>query len=496
MTVPLSVPEIRDTIPVSGSVDVVVGGGGPAGIAAATSAARAGAKVLLVEEQGFLGGTGTAAMVTAWNNWERPGAPEMAGIYQELLERLGKIEGGIIGSRDGERQCFYDVEALKYVLDEMTADAGVKVLFHTMIAGAVVDHDRVSGVIVQNKSGRHAILGQVIVDATGDGDIAFSAGVPCTKGREPDQLMQPGTLLMKLGNVDLDRLEAYLVDHPREVLLQTELKQTYDGDIHTVTQMTFGKLPGPFRGRVYWGFPSIVRKAKSEGFPLFTDYVMFHCTPRPDEIVVNMVRVNGVDGTNAESISAAEIEGRRRAQRLVEFFRRYVPGCEECYLMQIAPRIGIRESRRIVGEHVLSQEEVEGGTLFPDTIATAYSTCIDVHDPSGKGFTVLRALEHPVHIPYRCLIPLQKDGLIVAGRCISASHVAIGSIRSQHKVMATGQAAGVAAALCAKHKVQPRGLSVELVQAELRRQGLNFGNEVGIAALPPLPRGRRGVAGT
>lgn len=474
MTAPSRIAEIRKEIPVSSNTDVVVGGGGPAGLAAAISAARAGAKVMLIEEHGFLGGTCTAGMVSSWNNWERPGAPEMEGVYQELIDRLKKSDG-IVGSRDGERQRFFDVEALKYVLDEMMDEVGVTVLFHTMITDAVVDHDRVIGVVAQNKSGRQVILGRVVVDATGDADIAFSAGVLCTKGREPDGLMQPATLKMKLGNVNLDRLETYLSEHPKEVFVQAHLKRTYEGVIEEVPQMKFGKLEGQFLGRVYIGFPSAVQKAKSEGFPLFTDYVHFHATPRPGEVMVNMVRVRGVDATGAESVSKAEVEGRKQVWVLVKFLKKYIPGFEDCYLIQTASHIGLRESRRIVGEHVLAQEEVEKGVLFPDTIATAYSTMLDVHDPSGKGFTIFRALDHPVHIPYRSLIPTQKDGLIVAGRCISATHVAISAVRSTHKVMAAGQAAGIAAALSVKHNVQPRALPVELVQAELRRQGVNFG---------------------
>lgn len=475
MKTPLTIPEIRREIPVSGSYDVIVAGGGPAGVGAAISAARAGVKVAILEQHGFMGGVCCAAMSSAWNNWDREGAPEVEGLYEELIDRLSAING-IVGSRDGKRQCFYDVEALKYILDTLMSETGAMPLLHTVVADAIVSQDRVTGVAIQNKSGRQAILGRVVVDATGDADVAFTAGVPCTKGREPDGLMQPASLIMKVGNVDVDGLEGYLKEHPSELLPGlAHLKNTYDGVIDNLPQMKFGKLDGPFLGRSYMGFPSAVRKAESEGLHLFTNYVIFHSTPRKDEVMVNMTRVTGVDASNGASVSKAEIEGRRQVRVIMEFLINYLPGFKECYLVQTAPHIGLRESRRIVGEHILTEEDCVKGIFFPDTIATAYSTCLDVFSPTGKGFTMFKALDHPVHIPYRSLVPKRMDGLLVAGRCLSATHVGFGAVRSQHKVMAAGQAAGIAAALSVKNNVQPRALNVELIQSELKRQGVNFG---------------------
>lgn len=468
--------EERFETPVRAVADVVVCGGGPGGLAAAISAARAGASVIVIERHSCLGGNCTAALVTSWNNLEREGAAEMEGVYQELIERLAAI-GGIAGTRDGVRQCFFDPEALKLVLDEMMAEAGVRVLFHTMIAKALVEDDRVVGVVIQSKSGREAVLGTVVVDATGDADVAFSAGVPCTAGREQDGKMQPATLKMRVVGVDEDELELFLKDNPKEVFVQAHLKESFDGQIREAPRMSFGPNKGEFKGRCYIGFPSLVARAKAEGMAMFTDYIHFHSMSRRGEMMVNMARVNGVDATDVESVSKAEAEGRREAHLLLKLLRKYVPGFANAYLAQTGEHIGIRESRRIIGEHVLTQEECEKGVLFPDTIATAYSTMLDVHDPAGGGFTVLRPLPHGVNVPYGSILPLKRDGLLVAGRCLSATHVAVGSVRSTHKCMAVGQAAGVAAALSVKHGVQPRRLRAEFVQAELRRQGVNFGAE-------------------
>lgn len=478
-----SIIEERAELPVRALSDVVVCGGGPAGVAAAVGAARAGASVTVIERHGCLGGNNTAAMVTSWNNLERTGAPEIEGFYQELVDRLRRI-GGIAGTKDGERQLFFDPEALKFVLDEVMEECKVRVLFHTMIAKAIVDTDRAIGVAIQSKSGREAVMGRIVIDSSGDADVAHSAGVPCMGGREEDGKMQPGTLKMKVGNVDTDKLEAYLAEHPKEVFVQAHLKQSFDGTINEVPRMVFGRNGGEFKGRCYIGFPGAVAQAKADGQPLFTDYVHFHSTSRPGEMMINMARISGVDGTNVESVSLAEAQGRKEAFLLTRFLRKYIPGFENCFLSQTAQIVGIRETRRIVGEHILQQDECEKGHLFADTVASAYSTMLDVHDPAGKGFSVLRPLPHAVHVPYRCLIPLKIDGMLVAGRCVSASHVAVGSVRSTHKCMATGQAAGVAAALAVKNALQPRNLPVELVQAELKRQGVNFGDVPN--APPPL----------
>jgi uncharacterized protein with NAD-binding domain and iron-sulfur cluster len=486
-TTPSTVIEDRAELPVRAFSDVVVCGGGPAGIAAAVGAARAGASVTIIERHGCLGGNNTAAMVTSWNNLEREGAPEIEGVYQELVDRLKRI-GGIAGTKDGVRQLFFDPEALKYVLDEVMEEAGVDVLFHTMIAKTIVENDRTIGVVIQSKSGREAVLGKVIIDSSGDADIAHSAGVPCAGGRDEDGKMQPGTLKMKVANVDTDKLEMYLAEHPKEVFVQAHLKQSFDGTIREAPRMTFGRSEGEFKGRCYIGFPTAVAKAKADGQPLFTDYAHFHSTSHPGEMMINMARVSGVDGTDVASVSKAEVQGRKEAFLLTQFLRKYIPGFENCYLAQTAQIIGIRETRRIIGEHILTQEECEQGFLFPDTVASAYSTMLDVHDPAGKGFTVLRPLPHAVHVPYRCMVPLKIDGLLVAGRCVSATHVAVGSVRSTHKCMAIGQAAGAAAALAVKHDLQPRKLPAELVQAELKRQGVNFGD------VPNEPRQERGYA--
>jgi hypothetical protein len=405
--------------------EVIVAGGGTAGIAAAVAAARNGVDTILIERYGFLGGTMTAGLVNPFMTFHAGGEQIIKGVFQEIIDRLKDLDG-----YDEETKAF-DTEAMKLVADRMVKEAGVKLLLHTYITDVLVTREgAVRGVEVRNKSGRQVLLGKVTVDATGDGDVAVMAGAPYEKGRREDGLTQPMTLNFRLGGVDVERMP------PRE-----EINRLFEE-----------------------------AKAKGE-ISIPRENVLFFPTTRRGEIHFNTTRVVKADGTKAEDLTYAEIEGRRQMAELIEFLRRRVPGFENAYLLMSGVQIGVRETRRIIGEYILTGDDIVEARKFEDAIARG-SYPIDIHSPTGEGTVIKRLpLGESYDVPYRCLVPKKVDNLLVAGRCISSTHEAQAAIRVIPIVVAIGQAAGTTAALSVKHNVPPRELDVRLLQKTLRKQG-------------------------
>lgn len=409
--------------------EVLVVGGGPTGTAAALAAARNGADVLLVENYGFLGGAATAALVNPFMQYQAGGKPIIAGILAEIVEAMGR-EGGIIRPEVlGSSLCF-DPEIMKMVLLEMLREAGVSLLLHTRAVEVCVNDGVLSAVMIHNKSGCQTVLPQVTVDASGDADIAWMAGAPTRKGRDADGLMQPVTLNFRLGGVN----EACLPE-------RAEINRLYD------LAKERGEINNP------------------------RENVLMFRTTRMGEMHFNTTRVTGIDGTDARDLTRAEIEARRQTKELAAFFKRHVPGFENSFLLATAAQIGIRETRRIVGEYIMNEEDILDGKQFPDVIAQG-SYCIDIHNPAGTG-TVIKELAPGAHydIPYRCLVPLEVDNLLVGGRPISTTHEAHSSTRIMPICMATGQAAGTAAAQAAAAGRTPREINISALQERLRQQG-------------------------
>jgi hypothetical protein len=439
--------------------DTVVAGGGIAGLAAAISSARLGARTLLVERYGFLGGLATAGLVNPFMSCcTSTGEPLIAGFFDDLRARLADL-GGLSGNT-------FDSEAMKLAAQELALEAGAELLLHSWVKGAVMDGRAARGVRILNKSGELDCTARRLVDTTGDGDVAASAGAPFEIGG-PDGIPQAMTMMFDVGGVDLVPALAYAKNSPDQMLFP---KLTPDADLEELA-----------RGVVsIAGFYDLVAQAKGRSeYPLPGDLIFFISRPRPGEVVFNTTHVGSVTGTDASDLTKAEIEGRRQAAALVRFVRDYVPGFENAYLLRMATQIGIRETRRIRGEYVFSADDVASARKFEDGIARlAYP--VDVHPGKGEGYT--RAGEQsagPIappagdwyEIPYRCLVPLGVENMLVAGRCVSSTHEGQGAIRIMPCCAAMGQAAGTAAALSLSENVTPRNLKPEILLEALRAQG-------------------------
>ena len=442
---------------VAADTDVLVVGGGPAGLGAAVGAADAGARVVLAERYGFLGGNATAALVmplmsfhTQHHQPERrgvttllptdhgPGDPVVAGVLARLLERLVKAGGAIPPSLATGYVVPFDPEWFKLAALDLLDEAGVQFLFHAFASG-VLGGSKVEGAVFETKSGPVAIRAKVVVDCTGDADLAVQAGAPHEVGRA-DGLVQPMTLMFRMAQFGHAAFEEYVKRNPKQ-----------------------------WRG--VHGLWDLVREATQAGvLKLPREDILFFGTPHEGEVSVNSTRVTRVNGTDVWDLSYAEWKSRQQMRQIAEFLREYVPGFEDSYVVQSGVNVGVRETRRILGDYQLTADDVLSARKFPDAIARgAYP--VDIHNPEGSG-TILKRLPpgEAYDIPLRCLMPRGAEGLVVAGRCISGTHEAHSSYRVMPIVMATGQAAGICAAIAARSGAMPRAVGAPEVQRELVRQ--------------------------
>jgi hypothetical protein len=454
----VSVTEDARTLPISQQADVLILGGGVAGLAAALAAAETGSSVLLIEQGNCLGGTATAGMMTLFYTPYRcaHGIPKQ--IFDRLIAAGGAFPGEIIS---------FDHEVFKTVAFEMVAEGNIQLLLHTICADVIMDGNRVCGLVVENKGARSAVLGKILIDASGDADIAARAGAPLMKGRESDNKMRPMSLLFRLGGIDVQRLLEYVGNHPGE----------FSKDPNQMMLDIEGK-----NIRIF-GFFDLVEKAKTQGF-LYPDCHYFRIEavmPDRGSALVNTVRVYDVDGTNPADVTRAEIEGRRQQRLLLDFAQKFVPGFEKTYILDSASHIGVRETRRVRGSYVLTEHDILEKTYFKDSIGIDSNRQNpkgprhspdgmegSAHDPENRE---LVASLFTYEIPYRCLLPENVEGLVVGGRAISADHGADGYTRNQPACMVTGQAAGVAASLSVQQETQPRNLNIDMLQQSLRDLG-------------------------
>ena len=424
-------------IPVVAETDVLVVGGGPAGQAAAVAAARTGAEVMLLERFGYLGGLASGGMVLLLDDMCGEREVSVGGLALEIIDRLERI-GACVTPPKGD--CFrndaevrdrwvrwgfeelygkkrpkpiiysgaFDPEGWKQVSQEMVLEAGAKLRFHSWFSRAIVEDGAVRGLVVETKSGRQAILGRVVIDATGDGDVFASAGAPGVHG---SYIM---TLVHRLADVDTDAAIAFeRADPAAAQQLDREVKQLLGGS-----------------WEMWWLL-----------------------TPRPGVVWCNCPHIPGHDGLDPEHQTKIEIEARRRFMKVAEFVRAHYPGFQRAYILDAAPQLGVRQTRLLEGEYVVTKEDILERRTFPDVVAR------------GRDY----------YTPYRSLVPKGIEGLLVAGRCYSATSEAQRISREIPPLMVMGEAAGTAAALSLESSVAPRKVDVSGLQKRLVAQGVNLG---------------------
>lgn len=414
--------------------DVIVAGGGPSGIAAAVASARQGAKTLLLERYGIVGGMMTSGYVNPVLGHVEPGS-----MRDEVLDIL---EAKCIVTRNG-KEMSVDTEQAKYLLLRFLIDAGVEVALQTPVVEVIKEKNTLTGVVVSTQDGLKNVYGKVIIDATGDGMVSALAGAEWKMGRENDGKCQPTTLEFTIDSVDEER------------------GITCWGGSDPV------KLPNGMK------YADFCKQKNAEGeLPENVSIVRLHRTANPGERSVNATQANGYNTLTATGVVGAEYDLRRQINSVIDFLKKYVPGFENCRLKGTGSTLGVRETRRIIGDYVINDEDVEIGARKGDVVVHNAWFLIDIHNPSGGG----QAEGHsqpaiPYDIPYRSLLPSGLENILTCGRCISGTHRAHASYRVMGICLATGQAAGVAAALSAMNNIAPRKLEVNKLQDELMAVG-------------------------
>ncbi|MCQ2428677.1 MAG: FAD-dependent oxidoreductase [Clostridia bacterium] len=445
--------------------EVLVVGGGPSGFCAAVAAARNGADVMLVEQNGFCGGMATAGLVAPFMTCYDQGGTEMLirGLFEETVNRLCAIGGAIHPSKIDAPSAFtsyitvghkrvtpFRAEALKLVIDEMLAEAGVKVLYHTSFVDAEVKDGRIESVIVHRKNGLCVITPKIVIDCTGDGDVAAASGVPFELGNEKTGKIQPATMFFRIGNVDLSKIEA-------------DYMENIDN---------FYRKDGVNYRSLHWW----VEKAREAGdWNLDRVSVGLFRGVDEDEWSINTSRIMGIDGTDSESLTRGEIEGRQQVDQIFKFFVKYVPGCENAKLLQTGSTLGIRETRHIKGKKCLMVEDLLNCAVPEDSVVIAANS-VDIHGKFGPRSNEYIALPAGKYygIPYGTMVPEGISNLLVSGRCISAESDAAGAVRVMTPCMALGQAAGTAAAMAASSDTPVADLDTGLLREKLIAGGVRL----------------------
>ena len=451
-TLPALIEEPSRKIPVLGEFDVVVLGGGPGGIAAASAAARSGRSTVLIERYGFLGGAGTAAGLSTFcglhANVHGEQVQVIHGVADEILERLQKMDSlnpPHLSLANKIAAQAYDISAYKIVADELVTGSGAKILFHAFGVGMTRRSDReIDTVIVESKSGRQAIRGRMFVEGSGDGDLAVWAGLPFELGDGAGNMLYPTTMFRIIG-----------VDPARA-------------------------------GRAWETIPQLMDEAAAKGRSFPRKGAIVRPQRDPIEWRANLTQIKNPDGTavsgiDVEQMSYGEIEGRRQCWDVFEFIKSVTPGFEKAYIVEIAPQIGIRETRRVVGEYMLSESDILTCADFPDSIGVN-GWPVEAHVsgnvlikfapiPESRGFNQL---------PYRMIVPKVVpgggiDNLFVVGRCASMTHDGQSSARVSGPCFAMGQAAGIAADLALANGVSPRDVNVAALQRRLQESGAYLG---------------------
>ncbi len=406
--------------------DVLVLGSGPSGFCAAYTAAKHGAKVLLVEQNGDVGGISTSGMMSHWTG--SCGSP----LYYEILKRSADKNEG---EHHGKITITIDPEKLKTLYLEMLDEVGCDLMLYTFAEDAIVEGNEVKGVSVINKTGRTKIYAKVIIDATGDGDIAAKAGAEYILGRESDNKMQPVTLMFKVGGVDYDR-----------AVFLGSFESTYETERGELQALAKIHIPAP------------------------AGHLLVYKSTLPGVVTCNMTNAIDIDGTKAEDLTRATIICRNQMDSIVKYLREFVPGYENCYIISSASLMGVRETRHFVGQYTLTEDDILASRVFNDYVVKDASFNFDVHNITGSGLDKTGVQKHfpqikGYTIPYRCLLPIRMQNLLLCGRNISGTHMAHSNFRVMPICAGIGEAAGAAAAIALRD-----GLTVHEVSAAQIRE--------------------------
>jgi hypothetical protein len=447
--------------------DVVVVGGGVAGTISAIAAARCGASTLVIEEQGFLGGSLTGMGVGPMMSFHNAaGTQVVRGLPEELVCRLMKRGASPGHIPDSTTYCStvtpFNAEELKIELESMLEEAGGKVLFHTQLAGVTCKSKRVQSVLVCNKAGLTEFGAGVYIDGSGDGDLAARAGVPFHHGRKGDSATQPMTMNLKLAQVDIAAVRRYVQENPEDF-------SWVNGATEGLRRMQTSPCVSLAGYKKAWA------EARASGeVDVPRDVVLFFETATAGVVIVNTSRILGLNPTDPFDLSKAEQIGRIQCRQIHQFLKKRCPGFEKAIRVDSASKIGVRESRHIEGEYTLTADDIIEGREFEDRIAWG-GYPIDIHSPDGEK-THTREVRPSVsyQIPLRCLLVPQMDNLVTVGRCISATHEAAAAIRVTPIAMAIGHAGGVAAAMAKTHHGKIRDVPLRLIQETLREQGAHL----------------------
>ncbi len=447
-----SIPEPARSIPIAGSYDVLVCGGGTSGIPAAIAAAREGARVGLIERYGFVGGVPAMNIMPCWHG--------LRDHHSGLLSEWARRAAALMPGPDPLDANHIEPETVKLLALEMLREHGVELHLHTMIVGTLTDSATVTGVVTESKSGRRAFLAKRVIDATGDGDVACLAGAECLKG-DAEGRIQGMTVRFRIGGIDFPRYFQWIAAN----------RQYY-----RVSDTQLERIRGrALNGQDFYlpaDLAPLYRK-HNEGRELpVASY--FNCSSiRPGELSCNATRVELLDGTIEEDLTRAEIDCRGQVLALYTFLCGHVPGFADARLVETAPQVGVRESRCIVGDYVLTEDDCRSGRIFEDSLHVGH-VAFDLHNP---GRYTCEHVPEPAGIPYRCLPTKGLEHIVVIGRAMSADHVANSSARAMYKVFTVGQAAGIAAALSLRLEVSLRELPFERLRDRMTAQGMAVVNE-------------------
>lgn len=403
--------------------DVLVLGSGPSGFAAAYTAAKNGAETVIVEQCGNIGGISTSGLMSHWTG------SCGSRLYHEILRRSAEKN-----DFKTDNITLIDLEKLKTLYLEMLDECGCKIMLYTFAADAICDGDRVLGAKVVNKSGLTEIYAKVTIDATGDGDIAAYAGAEFVLGREGDNKMQPATLMFKVGGVDYGKA-AFI----------PSFETTYDTEAGELQALAKQHIPYP------------------------AGHILTYATTLPGVVTCNMTNATDIDGTSADDLTKATIICRRQMDSIVKYLRKFVPGYENCFIIDSASLIGIRETRHFKGKYVLTEQDILDAKVFDDYVVKDAFFNFDVHNITGSGLDKTGVQKHfsqkkGYTIPYGCILPEKKQGLLLCGRNISGTHIAHSNFRAMPICVGTGEAAGAAASISAKRGCEPADICAEEIR--------------------------------